>query len=252
MSFDPKRHLIKVQGNREYLPVAARVAWFRDINPDWGIVTTPVEINLTPDNNKPAYAIFQAHIFNAEGKLMATGTKMEDVRGFGDFLEKAETGSVGRALAMAGFGTANESMFEEGTKPDGRGGRQAAVSDSPQNAQRKPYGGNGNTIQQPAPPPTPEEDGATMTDEHRLNLAGAAWVKEAERLGWKMRDENGVMDKKLKASLTSDLHVFMEREKPGVYTAETYDDMRDALPRYAQSLMSDETAFRREDKAATE
>ena len=100
MAFDFKKSLIKVQGGRTYLPVSARIVWFREEHPDWGIETEVVEIN-----HEKQYAVFRARIYNAEGKLMATGTKKEDVKGFGDFIEKAETGSVGRALALCGFGT---------------------------------------------------------------------------------------------------------------------------------------------------
>ncbi len=100
MRFEPKRHLIKVQGGRNYLPVSARLIWFRQEHPDWGIETEPVTIDCDKQ-----YAIFRARIYNAEGRLMATGTKREDIKGFPDYLEKAETGSVGRALALCGFGT---------------------------------------------------------------------------------------------------------------------------------------------------
>jgi hypothetical protein len=116
VAFDFKRYVIKVQGNREYLPVSARLIWFRSDHPDWGIVTTPIEINLHPETNRPPYAIFQAQIFNAEGRLMATATKMEDQRGFTDFIEKAETGSVGRALALCGYGTQFAPELEEGNR----------------------------------------------------------------------------------------------------------------------------------------
>lgn len=98
--FDKSRHMIRVQGGREYLPVAARLVWFRQEHPDWGIVTQAVEINL-----ERQYAIFSCTIFNAEGRVMATATKMENVKGFGDYIEKAETGSVGRALVICGYGT---------------------------------------------------------------------------------------------------------------------------------------------------
>lgn len=153
MSFDPKRHVIKVQGNREYLPVSARLVWFRSEHPDWGIVTTVVEINLTPENGRRPYAIFQAQIFNAEGRLMATATKMEDERGFPDFIEKAETGSVGRALAMCGYGTQFAPELEEsGNRGDNYGGggnryqgNYAARPNAPGNGSARPM--------QIAPPP---------------------------------------------------------------------------------------------------
>ena len=118
--FDPltdlRKHFIKVQGNRDYLPVSGRLVWFRSEHPDWGIVTQAIEINLAPENKMSPYAIFQATIFNADGKAMATATKMEDQRGFGDFVEKAETGSVGRALAYCGYGTQFAPELDEGER----------------------------------------------------------------------------------------------------------------------------------------
>jgi 16S rRNA (adenine1518-N6/adenine1519-N6)-dimethyltransferase len=111
MAFDKSKHLIRVQGGREYLPVSARLVWFREEHPDWSIVTNPVEINL-----EKQYAIFSATIMNPEGRIMATATKMENVRGFGDYMEKAETGAVGRALAYCGYGTQFAPELEEGTR----------------------------------------------------------------------------------------------------------------------------------------
>lgn len=159
MAFDPKRHMMRVQGGREYLPVAARLVWFREEHPDWGIVTTPVEINL-----EKQYAIFSASIFNAEGKLMATATKMENVRGFADYVEKSETGAVGRALAYCGFGTQFAPELEESNRiadapfppggrpgypmPDGRSGARPGA----------PAGGFGMGGNRPAPARNLERD----------------------------------------------------------------------------------------------
>ena len=130
MAFDFKRHLIKVQGGRTYLPVSARIVWFREEHPDWSIETEAVEIN-----HEKQYAIFRARICDADGKLMATGTKKEDVKGFGDYIEKAETGSVGRALALCGFGTQFSPELDEAS-----GGRFA---DSPQPMGGGRFGGGG-------------------------------------------------------------------------------------------------------------
>lgn len=117
--FEVKKHLIKVQGNRLYLPVAARLVWFRQEHPDWGIETRPVVIDM-----EKQYAIFEAKVYNADGKLMAQVTKMENARGFPDFIEKSETGSIGRALAVCGFGTQFAPDLDE--VPSGR------VVDAPQ------------------------------------------------------------------------------------------------------------------------
>lgn len=122
MSFDPRDYLIKVQGGKEYLPVAGRLVWFREDHPDWGIITEVFAYEHA-DN----YAICRATIMNAEGKVMAQATKKEDSRGFGDFLEKAETGAVGRALAMCGYGTQFTDDLDEGDR----------LADSP-HARRQP------------------------------------------------------------------------------------------------------------------
>jgi hypothetical protein len=115
MKFDPSKYVIKVQG-KQYLPVSARLIWFREEHPDWGIVTEIVEIN-----NEEKYAIFRANIFNEEGRVIATATKKEDVKGFGDWIEKSETGSVGRALAMCGYGAQFEPDLA-GSSMDARAG----------------------------------------------------------------------------------------------------------------------------------
>ncbi|MDH7482485.1 MAG: hypothetical protein QHH26_11020 [Armatimonadota bacterium] len=111
MAFDVKKHLIKVQGGKEYLPVASRLVWFRQEHPDWGIETRPVAIDVDK-----GYAIFEALVYNAEGRLMAKGTKMETSNGFSDYVEKAETGSIGRALAVCGFGTQFAPELDEGQR----------------------------------------------------------------------------------------------------------------------------------------
>lgn len=145
MSFDPKRYVIKVQGGREYLPVSARLIWFRADHPDWGIVTEAVEIN-----HEKQYAVFRATIFNEEGRLIATATKKEDVRGFGDYIEKSETGSVGRALAMCGYGAQFAPELEESGPRRGAAPRMPPPPSAPGAG---PGGGNYGPPQRLAPPP---------------------------------------------------------------------------------------------------
>jgi hypothetical protein len=111
MAFNVKKHLIRVQGGREYLPVAYRLVWFREEHPDWGVDTKPIVIDVDK-----GVAVFQANVFDAEGRLMASGTKMETARGFADFVEKAETGSIGRALGVLGYGTQFAPEFDEGAR----------------------------------------------------------------------------------------------------------------------------------------
>lgn len=107
MSFNPNDHLIALKG-KPYLEVKWRLVWFRNENPDWGIQTTPVKIDLDAK-----YAIFKATITDQHGRVIAEGTKMEDIKGFSDFVEKAETGSIGRALGICGYGTQFAPEFDE-------------------------------------------------------------------------------------------------------------------------------------------
>lgn len=160
--FDPAPYLIRVQGGRMYLPVAARLIWFRMEKPDWGIVTSPIEINM-----EKRYAIFSATIYNAEGKIMATATKMENVQGFADWAEKCETGAVGRALAFCGYGTQHASELDEADRfadaPQERGGTRGA------NRPNRTYSGGGTPQNRPAQgrmgPPRRDEPIPPMPDD---------------------------------------------------------------------------------------
>ncbi len=108
---------------RMYLEVKYRLVWFRLECPQGTIGTEIVHIDLDReveaevsewDQNKgrmvkvikhgKGLAIVKATVSDGKGGE-ATGTKMENAAAFGDFLEKAETGSIGRALAGLGYGT---------------------------------------------------------------------------------------------------------------------------------------------------
>lgn len=89
--------LLKLKGN-DYLQVAHRLVWFREEHPDWRIET---KLIIREADESIAVAVIK----NEKGKVMATAHKRENTKGFADHLEKAETGAVGRALAMVGYGT---------------------------------------------------------------------------------------------------------------------------------------------------
>jgi len=103
--FDPNVHLIDLKG-KKYLPVAARLAWLREQHPEAMIVTTLLERSDT-------FALFQA-LVSVEGHGSATGHGSETKADFGDFIEKAETKAVGRAIAMLGYGTLHALELDEG------------------------------------------------------------------------------------------------------------------------------------------
>ncbi len=83
---------------RDYLEVKYRLVWFREEHPDWSIET---EILSATEAN--AYA--RATVKDDQGRVIATSHKFETKQGFPDFIEKAETGAIGRALALIGYGT---------------------------------------------------------------------------------------------------------------------------------------------------
>ena len=55
----------------------------------------------------------KAIIKDATGRIIATARKKETEVGFPDYIEKAETGAIGRALAMCGYGTLQAPEFDE-------------------------------------------------------------------------------------------------------------------------------------------
>ena len=121
-TFDPNKYMLKLPKTKkvklsngqvkwekteaDYLPVAARIAWFRKDHPDWSIITKAIQLA-----NKAI--VMKAIIKDAQGRIIATARKKETEIGFHDYIEKAETGAVGRALAMCGYGTLQAPEFDE-------------------------------------------------------------------------------------------------------------------------------------------
>ena len=123
MPFDPRQHLISLKG-KDYLPVAARLVWLNEEAERYTINTTILKLEDT-------YAVVQATVTVSDKEnnavKTATALKREDKTHFADFLEKAETGSVGRALGMLGYGTQFAPEFDETA-----GQAEPRVVDSPQ------------------------------------------------------------------------------------------------------------------------
>lgn len=106
-SFDPNQHLIDIKG-KQYLPVAYRIAWFRADHPKGHIDTELVE-------RGQGFAVFKATI-NSETEPLSTSHGSETKEDWKDYLEKAETKAIGRALAAAGYGTQFAPELDEGNR----------------------------------------------------------------------------------------------------------------------------------------
>ena len=120
--FDPSKYMLKLPKTKkvslpngqvrwekteaDYLPVAARIAWFRKDHPLWSIITEVEQLG-----NKAV--VMKATIKDMLGTVIATAKKKETEIGFRDYIEKAETGAIGRALAMCGYGTLQAPEFDE-------------------------------------------------------------------------------------------------------------------------------------------
>jgi hypothetical protein len=120
--FDPNKYMLKLPKTKkiveengqvrwgktetDYLPVAARIAWFRREHPLWSIMT---KVEKWGDKA----VVMKAVIKGMLGAVIATTRKKETEMGFPDYIEKAETGAIGRALAMCGYGTLQAPEFDE-------------------------------------------------------------------------------------------------------------------------------------------
>ncbi|HEX3640164.1 MAG TPA: hypothetical protein VHV10_02620 [Ktedonobacteraceae bacterium] len=124
--FNPNSHIIQLksqQGPKDYLPVAWRLVWFREQCPEGTITTELLDLNRSEEcetevsvwnDEKRRYdkvikkargvAVFRAIVTDGKGGS-STGTKTENAACFPDYLEKAETGAIGRALVGLGYGT---------------------------------------------------------------------------------------------------------------------------------------------------
>jgi len=113
--FDPAHYLMQIDG-RDYLEVKWRLVWLRSLHPDASIETQHIELS-----NK--HAVFKATVTLPSG-ASASGYGSEATDDFVDFIEKAETKAIGRALGALGFGTqfCDDHDF---------GGDQQRVVDSP-------------------------------------------------------------------------------------------------------------------------
>ena len=95
-AFEPSRYLTKI-GNADYLEVKWRLVWLRHDHPE-----ATIETQL--EQHSDSLALFRATVSIPNGGS-ATGWGSEQPGDFRDYIEKAETKAIGRALAALGYGT---------------------------------------------------------------------------------------------------------------------------------------------------
>lgn len=93
-------YLIKLRGS-DYMTVQGRLMWFRDDHPTGQIHTDLHEVG--------GVLVCKTTVFNEDKEVLATGLSTvrsgEKTQWSGRDIEKAETASIGRALAHCGYGT---------------------------------------------------------------------------------------------------------------------------------------------------
>lgn len=119
-TFDPKAHTIQIKRfNKktgettitDYLPCQWRIYWFRLENPKGS-----VESKLTHYDPEKGLAVFEAYVQREDGGS-ARMYGSETASDWGDYLEKANTKALARALAVVGYGSQfAESEFDEGER----------------------------------------------------------------------------------------------------------------------------------------
>jgi hypothetical protein len=117
--FDPNDHLMQLKG-RDYLNVQSRLLWFiRDQRAliVAGLATMPyiVRSELVEQDREAGWAHFKTYVRDVLGNE-TTMYGSESAKDFGDYVEKASTKSLGRALLALGYGTAFAPEMDEGER----------------------------------------------------------------------------------------------------------------------------------------
>lgn len=117
--WDPNKNLMNLKG-KSYLNVQNRMIWFIRDQRELimrGLATTSYAINteLVEMDRDAGWAHFKTYVRDVLGNE-ATMYGSEAMRDFPDYAEKASTKSLGRALAMLGYGTQFAPEMDEGER----------------------------------------------------------------------------------------------------------------------------------------
>jgi hypothetical protein len=127
--FDPQQHLIQIErfdkakGKKvatDYLNVQNRLIWFiRDqrqlISAGLAKTAYTIQTEMVEHDREAGWAHFKTYVRDVLGNE-ATMYGSESMRDFPDYIEKASTKSLGRALLLLGYGTAFTAEIDEGDR----------------------------------------------------------------------------------------------------------------------------------------
>ena len=133
--FQPSEHLMNIGTDKKprmYLETKYRLVWLREQHPEAQITTEILQLDLDREVSAEVFEWDEVQrksvkvtkhglglvIMKATVKLpngaIGTGTKMQNGAEFSEWLEKCETGCIGRALSSLGYGTAATDEMSEG------------------------------------------------------------------------------------------------------------------------------------------
>lgn len=188
--FCPYDHFVKIKGQdgreRDYLPYAARLAWFRAVYPQGTIKTEikdqgNIKTEIKGQEIEDVYVLIKAYVDNGQGvtsEAYGSCTRASFPRGY---VEKAETKAKNRALADLGLGTLAAQELEDDLDD---------VSDTPQVPRNpRPAPAKASTAPQSAPAPVkPSSDEKQEARKKQARLA-----EEIEVLKIPYQDGSGVV-----------------------------------------------------------
>lgn len=183
-TFEPAKYLVNLNGRGEYLEVKWRLLWLRTEHPEAIIETELVKLEEHD-------AVFKARV-SIPGGGSATGWGSESAGDFRDFLEKAETKAIGRALAALGYGTqfCQDHEFGGGNIIGSNG--QMRIVDAPvdlaTNRGRRAAGGGATTVAQGAAMTPANDPGNQRATERQVKfiyaIAREAGLDGEELVAW--------------------------------------------------------------------
>lgn len=108
---DPRGNEQWVEETHLYLDVKYRLLWFRNVYPEGFVDTVELEVN---DQFARIEAVVYDRDPSKDGVRLGKGRRQIWASDFKDYVEKCETQAIGRALAVAGFGTQFCDDLDEG------------------------------------------------------------------------------------------------------------------------------------------
>lgn len=169
--FEAGKYLTEVNG-KEYLEVKWRLLWLRTEHPDALVETELVK-------HAAGLALFRAKV-SIPGGGQASGWGSETADDFEDYIEKAETKALGRALAALGYGTQFCEDFDFSAEGEGRAKR---ANESAGTGHRSSNREDHPVVDSPVARPERKGQGLDLVRERRREGATSPQVKAIYAIG---------------------------------------------------------------------